>query len=428
MPRLLETALAGSPEGFLAYLEDNGPDEFLATQARLGRLGAVARYLVLTPMTPFFLRPRGDYEMAIFESLTTVSPTYDTFFTLWPRLYRALDDHTAFAHLKPDLGAECTVHRETVGTASVYVKLGPLTRSRHRLTAANETRFSHISTALTLANLTCGLPPLSATFVRDGHTMVSVSADGGEPMISAKAPLFELVAQVPMALWALRSYGGLFHYDLHSSNIVVKPMRKRNLLWAWSFHGGLAVPHHPSPGELVAGIEIPGSTYQVCIIDGGFTTPCNKSRDELYMHLGDEPRVCGWATVDLDGTDAEIGRTVFELVTDNGRFVAIVLFEDIPDAVVDLVSFFVCLVFRGYAGELVYPVLGALHRVARDCPALDFDAFVEFMVAVTRVFEPVCLVARPRTPEDYVVPMPAPCEETTRHVASFRDAVFATDT
>ena len=424
MDRDLMYALSGTVYDLLAFFEENkdGAVRFLAQRARTRKLKHLHRMVGVTPLLVHFLRPRSNIEIDVFESLAKISPAHHAFFNCWVRLRFDVDRGRIF----PDHPSG--VHRKQVGPVAVYLKVLRLTRPHHGVAMKNEAHFARVSTALSLANLSCGLPPF-AVVTTDGVHMRALSVDGGQTMLKSKVPLWELVAQVPMALWALRAYGGLYHYDLHSSNVVAKPCKKRCLVWSCAFESGLTPPHEQSPHEMLQGICLPESTFQVTVIDGGLAEAVTRNRAEVIDTFCEGPYRCGWDDLDLDTDDEALGAALFNAATreaaDGTReYIAAVLIEDVPDPAVDLVSFLTCLILRGYSAPLVHGLLGALVRVVRADPAFGYEAFITFMLNVAEAFRPVTVVTRPREPDDYVVPLPEPGETVDALVAEFVREIY----
>lgn len=381
--------------------------ELLKRAMQRRRVHALHRDIPHPYLCALFLRPPGDVELTVFKSLSRLSPFHAAFFDCWARFRREVDDGRLFGDM------EDGTRTVAVGTTTVFVKAARLETEYDDWMCTNECVFATQSMALALSGLSYGALAFAGVSYTD-ERMTAVSLHCGVPLTHLAEPGGGLVFQSLMALWALRAYGGMHHFDAHHDNFVVEQTPPRDVVWAFAFEGGLG----PVPGELLEGLMVRGSTQRVTIIDGGLSTPVAHGRTTVSRFYRRDVRTCGWADFNTALPDAELGSAVLNAVAPRvggkRQFVALLHYADLPDAAVDVVCFLVCLYMRKVGAAYkrrVLALLGALTRHARADPGLGLETWLSFLADALPHLDGVRYVARARRESDYVVPVPAPGDE-----------------
>lgn len=432
----VQQILMGTQDDILSFLESNQESstrllEYLYNAHCMFHLDGVLLY---PSTTRFFLRPPAHLQPQVAECVSRISSRHATFMACWRAARYSIDNNTLFAgehakYLKKEAGRKNVTRKPVVrwlGEEQVWVKVEDIDRDetpRRRAdqwTADNELRFSQVSMALNLTNLSDGAIPFSATICTE-EAVITTSVHCGMPVLDAKDNIRDIVYQSVMALWALRAYGEVLHLDCHLGNFVAQKTPSRNLVWAWSFDTGLDRPVSSSTDH-ITGFMLPKTNVRVTVIDGGWCSTTLFGRKRHKFVFRDRIRYAGWDNIDTSRSLRHIGLDLVhrtrDMEDDKPVFVPILYYADIPDAVVDLVSFFVCMYIRGkttedqVTRENCLEILGCIVRIAKQDPGFGHESVVELMVRINGLIGGLVFVDGARQKNYEVIPMPAPGKQT----------------
>ena len=419
----------GNPHDILKFMQQhNSSHDILVYLFNINRIHTLRNIITLTPMFPFFLRPRCDMEEVVFKQLAKISPIHHKFFTCWAAYHAKMDMRQLHTKKK-------TSFTTAVGKYNVFVKIAnlpppnkekPNEEPYERIVAKNEDRFSRACTVLSLANLSFGLPPFSYT-LNTKNRMYSTTVSCGKTLYKDRIALKDVFPQIVLALWSLR-LRNLVHYDLHLRNVVTEKIPSTEVFYAWLFRNGFDTPVMRNPSDIIEGFCMT-TKNRVCLIDGGLSMPVDQDRETLTNHLLDDNRNCDWYDIDTSQSPQEIGQEIFERVTDLGengkrKFIPIVLYSDIPNSAVDLVSLCVCLTFAGYDKDIVNTALGHVYTLSRNDESFGFESYIQLLLFFESVFESFNVVHRPRRNTDFVITLPQPGPDVDDLLDKFESAVY----
>ena len=411
------------PEDILTWLESEDSDphrltRFLYNNRRMHELQKVFSY----PMAvAFFMRPMSHLENDVFEAMSRVSALHAMFARCWGQARHKVDTG--------ELNLDCDNKKPKLtqlGSERVWVKTEPLNNPTDLWRLNNESVFAKASVSLTLLGLSYGCVPFSTTTMT-AERMVVTSSDGGVPLKTWKGDLVPTVYQSMMALWGMRAYGNVIHLDAHLENFTVMTTDPTDLVWAWSFDTGLESPMS-NTRDHIQGFCLPGCTTRVTMIDGGFSSTTDVGRRPHHKFYRKQKTTMGWDELNVSMPVRLLGLEVMnktrKIENNEWYFVPLLHFDDIPDAVVDIVSFFACMYARGAMRDASLKIIGTLVRLARADPEFTVNTFIEFLIRVNDIIGGLTSVDRDRTPTDYVIPMPEPSEEVDALVQMMTDSVF----
>lgn len=439
----IEKALSGDMDDMVTFLESepgaaNRLLHHLCATKKMYELDTILEY---PSSSRFFLRPPSHVENDVFQAMSRISPAHRVFAFCWKAARYKVDNESLFEeeHEKA-LKAEARLfrkmskadwenHRRTptirwLGGERVWVKVEDIANENPRRevdlwTTENEETFSQASMALALTGLSDGAIPFSCT-VSNNTAMINTSVDCGDPIFSATHHVVDIVYQSVMALWALRAYTHVLHLDAHLKNFVYADVSPRDLVWAWSYDTGLD-RHVSMAQDHILGLMLPQTEVRVVVIDGGWSSTVEQGRKKHQQTFPDRMRCLGWDQIDTRQTLRFIGLDVIkgtrEIVENKLEFIPILYFEDIPDAAIDLISFFSCMYARGdptpdqVSRDNCLEILGCIVRLAKQDPELGHEAMVELMVRIHNIVGGLKVVEGRRKHSYTVVPMPPPGPE-----------------
>lgn len=410
-------------ETIVGWLEAN-PDEthrLLTYLYNNRRMYEVSKILAWPMSIAYLLRPMGHLEADVFEAMAKTSALHAMFVRCWSRGRHQVDMgelHVEKEHEVPQI--------TWLGGERVWVKTEKISHEADLWRLENEATFAKASTALTLLNFSYGCTPFASTSYTN-EKLVVTSIDCGTPLKEWTGEFVPTVYLSMMALWNMRVYGKVHHFDSHLGNFCVMATDPTDVVWAWSFDTGLEGPQSLVE-EHIQGFCLPGCKLRVSLIDGGFSSHVDKGRATHHKYYAEHKTVMGWDDLDVKTPIRLLGLELLNRtrkIKDRGwYFIPLLHFDDIPDAVVDIVSFFACLYARKVMRDECLKILGTLVRLAREDPEFGYNTFIEFMIRINHIIGGLTYIDRPRVPSDYVITTPEPGVEIDEMVETMIDSLF----